>query len=207
MRARSRSPIGCVLVLTMLGATGCEDNEQPTRASFTLACAATPASGPVPLATSLALDPGASDSIGLRVQWGDGTSSTEPFHVYTLPGRYTISATATRPGQSATCNASVDAQEPPARPPSRAPVFRARVNPNPPTGPAPLTVGFNMCDTLDPDGDPLFFSFDFGDGRRVESTFCRREHTYGSGRYPAAVCATDGEPGHESCAAFEVLVP
>lgn len=91
--------------------------------------------------------------------------------------------------------------------PSRPPAFRARVNPNPPTGPAPLTVGFNMCDTGDPDGDRLFFSFDFGDGRRVESTFCRRDHTYGSGRYPALVCATDGEPGHDACAAFEVVVP
>ncbi len=209
MRARLGTSAGALIAVAILGAiVGCDDNgDAPSQPSLTLSCTPSPSSGFVPLPVSLAIGPGGTDSVGLRVQWGDGTSSTEAFHVYTAPGRYTISVSATRPGQSATCNASVTAQDPPPRPPSRPPVFRARVNPDPPTGPAPLTVGFNMCDTVDPDGDPLFFSFDFGDGRRVESTFCRRDHAYGSGRFAAVACATDGEPGHDGCRVFEVLVP
>lgn len=195
-----------VVAVGLAGLAGCGKDDSPAAAGLVLACAASPAVGIAPQPVALDLGPAGTDSVAVRVQWGDGASSTEPFHVYLQPGRYVISATATRAGASATCSTSVTVQEPPPRPPSRIPSFKFKVNPSPASGPAPLTVGFNACETVDPDGDRLFYRFDFGDGRRTESTFCRRDHTYGSGRYSAVVCATDGEPGHEGCATFDVMV-
>jgi hypothetical protein len=51
------------------------------------------------------------------------------------------------------------------------------VTPDPPSGPAPLAVKFDMCASKDPDGDPLTFKFDFGDGQGGTGG-CRTTHVY-----------------------------
>jgi len=53
-----------------------------------------------------------------------------------------------------------------------------RVKPDPPQGLGPLTVTFDMCGSSDPDGDPLTFFFEFGDGNKTSGPNCVESHTY-----------------------------
>jgi hypothetical protein len=64
-----------------------------------------------------------------------------------------------------------------------------------------------MCQSTDPDGDPLSFSYQFGDGTS-DSGPCRIEHVYLASA-SATICVTDGVAGHEQCRTFavEVQVP
>jgi hypothetical protein len=77
-------------------------------------------------------------------------------------------------------------------------------NPNPVvSGPAPLTVTFNLCQSEDPDpGDSLNWQFNFGDTPRPAFNpdgsfnpdfdhFCRTDHTYSAGNYVATLSVTD----------------
>jgi PKD domain-containing protein len=50
-------------------------------------------------------------------------------------------------------------------------------NPDPPQGNSPLTVHFDLCASKDPDGDPLKFFFDFGDGTTASGA-CAQDHIY-----------------------------
>jgi PKD domain-containing protein/Big-like domain-containing protein len=52
-----------------------------------------------------------------------------------------------------------------------------KTNPDPPTGKSPLTVNFDLCSSTDPDGDPLSYFFDFGDGTQTSGA-CSVSHTY-----------------------------
>jgi hypothetical protein len=101
---------------------------------------------------------------------------------------------------------------------NRPPVASFRVNPDPPEGRSPLDVRFNMCDSSDPDGDALLFTFDFGDGEGFRG-FCRAEHSYrqdpdqddGGGstvesRYAARICVSDRMPDHDRCHDYAVRV-
>jgi hypothetical protein len=96
---------------------------------------------------------------------------------------------------------------PPALPPNTPPSARFKTNPSPPTGRAPLTVDFNACLSVDPDGDRLLFRFDMFDGL-YDSGHCRREHTYRTpGTFLAKVCVTDEFPGHaDICQSYTVTV-
>src|SRR5207244_11005944 len=60
---------------------------------------------------------------------------------------------------------------------NKSPFAVLKTNPDPPSGGSPLTVTFNMCASNDPDGDPLSFFFDFGDGS-LASGSCSVNHTY-----------------------------
>lgn len=62
-------------------------------------------------------------------------------------------------------------------------------------GPAPLTVNFTAAASSDPDGDPLTFTWNFGDGSPVV-TGMNVSHTYASnGIYNARVTVQDGHGG------------
>jgi hypothetical protein len=50
-------------------------------------------------------------------------------------------------------------------------------NPDPPQGPSPLSVTFDLCKSSDPDGDPLSYFFEFGDGGKASGA-CVQSHTY-----------------------------
>jgi glucose/arabinose dehydrogenase/PKD repeat protein len=58
------------------------------------------------------------------------------------------------------------------------------------SGSAPLTVAFSSAGSSDPDGDPISFSWNFGDGGT--STAANPQHTYaGNGAYTATLTVTD----------------
>ena len=172
---------------------------------ISLTCSASPTAGVIPLTVTLAIKVTPTPQ-SLTIQYGDGTSSSNPnaLHVYTTPGSFNIVVNAAAASQTASCSQTVTATAPPPAPPNRAPVARFRTNPTPPTGPAPLFVAFNACNTVDPDGDRMTFRYDFGDGVKGSSRLCRDDHTYPVGTYNARVCVTDDQPGHETCQSFLV---
>ncbi|MDQ6749624.1 MAG: PQQ-dependent sugar dehydrogenase [Actinomycetota bacterium] len=60
----------------------------------------------------------------------------------------------------------------------------------PTAGPAPLTIGFRGDQTTDPDGGPLIYDWDFGDGT-AHSSAANPTHTYAYGPYVAWLTVTD----------------
>jgi hypothetical protein len=92
--------------------------------------------------------------------------------------------------------------------PNRPPSAAFRLNPDPPRVAPQQPVSFNACDSADPDGDALRFSFDFGDGSgdADSGTPCRVEHAYERiGTYTATSCVAD--PSHApECRSWEVEV-
>jgi hypothetical protein len=200
------APLALGLVIS-----GCDDDNDtgtsPTQGPLTVSCSASPSSGFAPLVVS----PGARFSpfvpTSVVVNYGDGTTSNNPdaAHTYPVPGAYTIAVSGTANGRTAGCQTNVTVLAPPPAPPNQAPILKARSNPNPPTGPAPLEVAFNLCQTVDPDGDRMIFKFNFGDGARSTPGICRDSHIYARGTYTATACVTDGFPDHESCQGFTVV--
>ena len=84
---------------------------------------------------------------------------------------------------------------------NRAPNAVLTTRPDPPSGPDPLTVEFDLCRSTDPDGDRLNFFFNFGDGA-TSSDGCLVSHTY-SGTFRAAdgsVRKLDRSYNAEGCA-------
>jgi glucose/arabinose dehydrogenase len=76
---------------------------------------------------------------------------------------------------------NLDANQPPT----------ARASGGPLSGPAPLTVSFSSAGSSDPEGEPLSYRWDFGDGGT--STAADPSHSYASsGRYTARVTTSDG---------------
>jgi hypothetical protein len=71
---------------------------------------------------------------------------------------------------------------------NRPPDARLTTIPDPPEGVGPLAVTFDMCASTDPDGDPLTFFFEFGDGTQASGA-CSQTHTYASS-FRAASAAT-----------------
>jgi len=67
----------------------------------------------------------------------------------------------------------------------------ARADADRTSGPAPLTVVFSSAGSADPEGRPLTYRWDFGDG--ATSTQANPSHTYAeSGRYTARLTTSDG---------------
>jgi hypothetical protein len=62
-------------------------------------------------------------------------------------------------------------------------------------------VNVNMCQTRDPDGEPLTFQYKWGGtAHRKVTTSCREDHTYeAAGTFKALFCADDGHD-HPACA-------
>jgi glucose/arabinose dehydrogenase len=80
------------------------------------------------------------------------------------------------------------------RPPS------AVISASPDSGAAPLTVGFDSAGSSDPDGDPLSFDWDFGDGS-AHATTPTAMHTYSTGTYTATLRVGDGKGGFGTASA------
>ena len=76
----------------------------------------------------------------------------------------------------------------------------ASVQANPTSGTAPLTVHFTGSNSSDPDGNPIAFSWDFGDGQN--STATNPDHTYSNnGSYTATLTVTDSHGATNSASA------
>lgn len=72
---------------------------------------------------------------------------------------------------------------------NQAPV--ALISATPTTGPPPLAVAFSSAGTMDPEGQPLTYSWDFGDG--LTSTEVNPAHTYNqAGQYVVRLTVSDG---------------
>jgi glucose/arabinose dehydrogenase/chitodextrinase len=67
----------------------------------------------------------------------------------------------------------------------------AAASANPTSGPAPLAVSFSSAGSSDPEGQPLFYTWTFGDG--ATSTVANPTHTYAqAGPYTARLTVSDG---------------
>jgi glucose/arabinose dehydrogenase len=75
----------------------------------------------------------------------------------------------------------------------------ARIQANPTSGPAPLAVTFDGRTSSDPDGDPLSYNWDFGDGS--SSSASNPAHTYAFGSYTARLTVSDGRGKSSSATA------
>ncbi len=80
----------------------------------------------------------------------------------------------------------------------------ARINASPTAGNAPLNVSFDAGDSTDPDGDPLTYSWSFGDGGTASGQTA--SHVYASaGTYTATLTARD--PGGRTDTATVKIQP
>jgi glucose/arabinose dehydrogenase len=69
---------------------------------------------------------------------------------------------------------------------------KAQLNASPTSGAAPLVVGFSSAGTSDPNGDPLTYDWDFGDGG-PHSSLANPTHAYPAGTYTAKLKVTDSQ--------------
>ncbi len=77
----------------------------------------------------------------------------------------------------------------------------AKIGPNKRYGALPLTVTFRSTGSSDPNGDPLTFRWDFGDGS-PEATGATVQHTYTSAEdFIAVLTASDGRGGQTTASA------
>jgi hypothetical protein len=91
--------------------------------------------------------------------------------------------------------------------PNQAPLLEVRVTPTPISGKAPLGVGVNLCRSVDPEGDPLSYVYEYqGEGKRFLDE-CQESHVYTQPVQSQAVfCVSDGLPRHLVCRTFQVSI-
>jgi glucose/arabinose dehydrogenase len=78
---------------------------------------------------------------------------------------------------------------------NRSPTAVATATPS--SGPAPLAVRFDSGGSTDPDGDPLTYTWSFGDGS-ANGTGSTVNHSYAAGTYTATLTVSDGHGGHDT---------
>jgi len=114
-------------------------------------------------------------------------------------------AEAIRLAQSIAADANALACPQPPAPPNRPPVCRLTV---PAQGQAGDAVTLDASGSSDPDGDPLSYTWDFGDGTPpARTTTPRTTHSYARvGGYAVKVTVDDGKGGSCTATAQEVIV-
>lgn len=74
-------------------------------------------------------------------------------------------------------------------------------------GAIPLTVNFSAKGTVDPDGDKLTYTWDFGKGEIEKTAVPNVSHTFlAAGVYPVSVEVTDGKGGKTKSSVIQVYV-
>ncbi|HXO83921.1 MAG TPA: PKD domain-containing protein, partial [Gemmatimonadales bacterium] len=93
---------------------------------------------------------------------------------------------------AAACSAPPSAPpESPPDTPNNAPLVALRVTGSGQEGPFPIAQ-FSAEGTRDPDGDSLYYTWDFGDGTSLTTTYTRQNHAYlDDGRYTVVLTVTD----------------
>jgi hypothetical protein len=201
-----------VLVLAAVTGPACSRDSTTQATALTIGCAAVPPAGAAPLTVAFSLDvKSAVGTISVGISYGDGTQGTDPDarHVYQVSGEYVASITVTAGVATARCSIPISVAPGPAPTPTpvvenRWPVPSFRTTPpatgSSITGKAPFPVVFNLCRSVDPDGDRLYFRMDLdGDGLYehfgVTGGDCSHEATYGGGTRTATICVTDANCG------------
>ena len=179
-----------VAEVTVTDATGLSATDTVTitvtNAAPTVQAAANPRTGGGPLRVTLSAagtDP-EGQALSYRWEFGDGTAPAAgrtATHTYVAAGTYTARVTATDPhGASGSGTVTITVA-------NSAPTVRAAADPA--SGAAPLRVRLSAAGS-DPDGGPLLYSWDFGDGQRAAGASA--VHTYSrAGTYTATVTVRD----------------
>jgi hypothetical protein len=227
MAGRVRSAIGLGLALSL--GPGCSDEKVTSPAALAIQCSASPTAGAAPLTVAFGLDvANAVGSVTVSISYGDGQTGTDPAarHVYSSAGDYMAALAVTAGVESARCSVPITVQSAAPASPSPSPSV-----PNPPgnqqpiasfkttpegsalAGKAPFTVLFNMCRSVDPDGDRMLFRMDLdGDGSfefmGSSGSDCRHEMAYAVGTRTATICVADVNcPSWPLCNAYQPLHP
>ncbi len=133
------------------------------------------------------IDPNTGDVITYSWNWGDGTAlgtGTAPSHTYALSGTYTVTLTTTDGWGKFTSVSKVLSLIEPGTNVAPVPTFTVSC-----TALACLTNSFG---TVDPNGDVIRYSWNFGDGTAL-STATSPAHTYlVAGTYPITLTVMDG---------------
>lgn len=80
----------------------------------------------------------------------------------------------------------------------------AQATADPASGPAPLAVQFDGSGSLDPEGQPLAYAWDFGDGSPVSPAVAPLHVYQAAGSYQALLTVTD-DVGQQASAALQVV--
>ncbi len=228
MAGRTRCAIGLGIALS-LGPSCNEDHVTTSPAALAIQCSANPTSGKAPLTVAFGLDvANAVGSVAVAISYGDGQTGSDPAarHVYGSVGDYMASLAVTAGVESARCSVPITVQGTALPSPSPSPSV-----PNPPgnqqpiasfkttpegsalTGKAPFTVLFNMCRSVDPDGDHMLFHMDLDGNGSFEfmgssGADCRRDIAYAAGTRTATICVADVDcPSWPLCNAYQPLHP
>jgi PKD repeat protein len=141
------------------------------------------AGGPIDFSSAGSSDP-EDDPLTYLWDFGDGSSSTEanPSHTYAAGGSFTATLRVTDPGDlfdEDTASVTVTQNQPPT----------AQAN-GPYSGNVGDPISFSSAGSDDPDGDPLTYRWDFGDGST--STQANPSHAYATGGpFTATLRVTD----------------
>lgn len=198
-----------VLLATAVAASpACQETTTEPAPALAIQCSASPASGPAPLSVGFGVDiANATGPVSISISYGDGAQGSDPDarHQYQDPGEYVASITVTAGAETARCSIPISVAAAPAPTPTppqdnRWPEPSFRTTPaasgSSISGKAPFTVSYNLCRSVDPDGDRLYFRMDLdGDGAYelfgASGADCRHEATYAVGARTATVCVTD----------------
>jgi hypothetical protein len=204
---------GALVALLVLCGTGCDEGDTVTAPALSATCGATPGEGPAPLEVAFVLDvAGAEGTLAVSVSYGDGGSGNDPdaTHTYAEAGLYTASFDVRTPTQAARCATTVSVSAPapsPSPSPNLPPVAWYKTVPDVSNGKirgkAPFYVKFNMCQTYDPESDPLNFTMDFqADGvldvQGRTGASCREGFDYAVGTWSPQICVTDVTPAGQA---------
>lgn len=182
-------------VFLLLSLAACGD---PAPETLTVNLSADTQEGPAPLAVNFSAEvPGSGGEVGYGWDFGTGDtaqgSASRPY-VFTEPGSYPVTVEASTADTRASDTLTVTVTEAPPAPNNQAPVVKLTASAT--AGQAPLTVSFSAT-ALDPDGDPLRYSWNFGDGTTVAASGAPDQaHTFTqTGSYAAVVTVDDGKGG------------
>jgi len=196
-KRRSKRLTVSLLTFLVCALTGCALLNSPPEASF----AVSPSSGSAPLTVTCDAS-SSSDDGGVIVEYswefGDGGTGAEEIvtHTYTSPGLYTVRVLV-RDNVGSTDSAT-NAVE----------VVRSELTASftavPVSGGTPLGVDFDAGGSFDPDGGPIAFTWDFGDGTPGSGVAPR--HTYYSPGVYQAVLVVTNAAGETNTATQNIVV-
>ena len=175
-------------------------NNTPPTASFT----ATPLSGQAPLTVSFD-GTGSSDAEGgiVSYSWdfGDGTtgSGANISHTFSQEGTYIVTLTVSDSELTGSTTETITVSEP-----NTPPV--ASFTATPMSGEAPLTVSFEATGSFDPNGDPLTYAWDFGDGN-FDSGLTAENIYVDPGTYTVILTVNDGQLSSTSSIDVDIFEP